>query len=153
MKIKQLMTSNVIYAHMYDSIGIAVEKMKKHNIGFLVILDENEKLCGVVTDRDLLLSLTHESLDSSLDKVMKKEIITAKSNMDSVEAAELLGYYQIRRLVILDDLNNLAGVLTLRDLALDINTEELALEALCEISFGSAYNPFILECDKKITEA
>ncbi len=153
MKIKRLMSKDVVKVNSNESIFTAIKKMHNHNVGFIVVCD-NDELKGVFTDRDALMSLiANIKLEDPVSKIMRKDVITAKTAMSNIEAAELMGYYQIKRLVILDDFGKIAGVLSLSDLANSIESEELALEALCEISAGfDNFDDFILNHDNNLDD-
>lgn len=137
MKIKKIMSTNVVTVKETDSLFTAIKKMHQHNIGFMIVTNNEERVCGVFTDRDALMALiSNITLEDSVKRVMRKDVITAKSSMSTADACELLGYYQVKRLVVLDDFDKLEGVVSLSDLANDPQSEEYALEALCEISAG-----------------
>ena len=67
---------------------------------------------------------------------MKKYVITINKESDASIASDMMGYMQVRRLVVVDDNNKIVGVLSLTDLASNPETEELALETLVEISYN-----------------
>ena len=67
---------------------------------------------------------------------MKKYVITIDENSDVSIASDMMGYMQVRRLVVVDGNNKICGVLSLSDLASNSRTEELALETLIEISYN-----------------
>ena len=67
---------------------------------------------------------------------MKKYVITINKESEASTASDMMGYMQVRRLVVVDDNNKIAGVLSLTDLASNPETEELALETLVEISYN-----------------
>ena len=59
-KISELMSSNPVNVHKSDSLLSAVEKMKKHGVKRLVLIDDDESLYGVVSSDDLFLALMDE---------------------------------------------------------------------------------------------
>lgn len=135
MKIYEVMQNNVYSLTQNHSIKDAVNMMRDKNIGFVVI--EQEKMpIGIVTDRDLLLSVNKElNLSTKLAKVMKKYVLTINQNADVADASDMMGYMQIKRLVVTNDFNQIVGILSLSDLARNVLTEEYAFEALVEISY------------------
>ncbi len=135
MKIKNIMTTPAVTINENENIFEAINIMNLKNIGFLVVLDDNNKLQGVFTDRDALLSIGRNiSVYSKVKEIMHKNVITIDENMNVIEASELFGYFQVKRLVVLDSNQNVVGVISLRDLALENGFEEYALDALYEIS-------------------
>lgn len=136
MKVLDVMKKNVIKAKKENSILEAIKIMKDKNIGFLII-EENDEAIGVITDRDIIISMAKEiSVNTRVEKIMKKYVITINKESDASTASDMMGYMQVRRLVVVDDNNKIAGVLSLTDLASNPETEELALETLIEISYN-----------------
>ncbi len=56
MKVKELMTKNVGFCHPEDKLPNAVEIMRQKNCGVVPVVDEHEKVVGMITDRDICLS-------------------------------------------------------------------------------------------------
>ena len=136
MKVLDVMNKKVITVQKENTILNVIRIMKDKDIGFIIIA-ENDEAIGVVTDRDILLSLTKEiSLDTPINKIMKKYVITIDENSDVSIASDMMGYMQVRRLVVVDGNNKICGVLSLSDLASNSRIEELALETLIEISYN-----------------
>jgi predicted transcriptional regulator len=136
MKVLDVMKKNVIKVKKENSILEAIKIMKDKNIGFLII-EENDEAIGVITDRDITISMAKEiSVNTRVEKIMKKYVITINKESDASTASDMMGYMQVRRLVVVDDNNKIAGVLSLTDLASNPETEELALETLIEISYN-----------------
>ncbi len=152
MKIKRIMSQNIVSVEYSDTIKDAVIKMHRYNIGFIVVMKEKQ-LFGVVTDRDALLSLVNgHTMEDKISSICIKNVITVKNNLPIEDASELMGYYQIKRLVVVDEENNVCGVLSLRDLALKNESEDLALDALQEISFGPNTTQYIIEYDNNLSD-
>ena len=55
MKLKDIMSQNVIKIHPQENVAVAARLLAHHNIGVLPVCDNEGKLCGVVTDRDLVI--------------------------------------------------------------------------------------------------
>ena len=136
MKVLDVMNKNVITIKKENTILDAMKIMKDKNIGFLIIEEDNEAI-GIITDRDIVLSLSKElSTNTPINKIMKKYVITIETNSDVSIASDMMGYMQVRRLVVTNDENKICGVLSLTDLASCQKTEDLALETLIEISYN-----------------
>lgn len=135
MKVSEVMTAKVISIKKECSILDVMKIMKEKNVGFVVIEEDNEAI-GVITDRDIVLSLSKEiSYNTNIVKVMKKYVVTINDDENVSTASDTMGYMQIRRLVVVNENNKIVGVLSLSDLAKCSLTEELALETLIEISY------------------
>lgn len=135
MKVLEVMTAKVISIEKDNTILDAMKVMTDKDVGFLII-EENKKALGVITDRDIIISLSKEiSSNTNISKIMKKYVITVNQNEDISKASDIMGYMQVRRLVVTNDDGEIVGVLSLTDLAMNTLTEEIALETMIEISY------------------
>ena len=145
MRVFEVMTKDVITLKKENTILDAMKLMKEKEIGFLII-EENKEAIGVITDRDIVLSLSREiSYNTNITKVMKKYVITIDEETEVSEASDLMGYMQVRRLVAINKDNKISGVLSVSDLLRNPLTEDLALETMIEISY--AFPTKIVEID------
>lgn len=135
-KVKDFMTGNVISASPRQSVQEVAQIMSRHNIGFVPVVKDN-KVLGVITDRDIVLRTSAKGLDTAstrAETIMSGNVITASQHMDIYEAANLMSEHQIRRLPVVDDKNNLLGVVALGDLAVKDMYQDEAGETLGDIS-------------------
>ncbi|MDA7744644.1 IMP dehydrogenase [bacterium] len=96
------------------SVGDALALMKEHKIGGIPVVDDNQKLLGIVTNRDLRFE---KSLARPLREVMTAEnIITTKDGGDLKRAEEMLQEHKIEKLPVVDDENTLIGLITFKDI-------------------------------------
>ena len=136
MKVRDVMKNDIITITKETTILETMKIMRDKNIGFLVV-EENNEAIGVITDRDIVLALSKEiSTNTTIIKIMKKYVIKINLDEDISIASDMMGYMQVRRLVVVDDNNEVCGVLSLTDLATNTQTENLALETLIEISYN-----------------
>ena len=146
MKVLEVMTARVISTKKESSILDVMKTMKDKNVGFVVI-EEDKEAIGVITDRDIVLSLSKEiSYNTNITKIMKKYVISVNEKTSVDEASDIMGYMQVRRLVVVNDQNKIVGVLSLSDLVKCTSTEQIALDTLIEISYD--YPTRNLENDK-----
>lgn len=135
MIVKDVMSRLVISVSKDTSILDVMKIMKEENLGFIVV-KENKKAVGLITDRDIVLSLTTiYKLTDPISKIMKKHIISIDQHSHINDASDLLGNMQIKRLVVTNEQNELCGVMSIADLARHVLLEDNALEALTEISY------------------
>ena|SRR5215204_351831 len=136
MQIKEIMSRNVEVIHPDSFIQEAAAKMKTFDVGSLPVCD-NQRLLGVVTDRDLALRAVAAGRDPSTTKVsetMTPELIYCFEDENVKEAAKLMERHQIRRLPILDREKRLVGIVSLGDLAVETGNEKLSGKVLEEVS-------------------
>ena len=128
------MTTDVETCTLHDSVYDVAIKMKEENVGVIPIVD-NEKLVGVITDRDIVLRCIaeKESPTALVKDVMSGNLITIPSDSTTNEAAQLMAEHQIRRLPIVEN-DRLIGIVALGDLAVRDLTDSQAKHALSEIS-------------------
>ena len=136
MKLFEAMNKNVITVKKEVTILDVMKTMREKEIGFIIIEEDNEAV-GVITDRDIVLSLSRElSLTTPINKIMKKYVITASEETELEKATDIMGYMQIRRLVVVNNENKIVGILSTTDLLSNPLTENLALDTLIEISYN-----------------
>lgn len=141
MKISEIMTKDVISLSVDDTAEHAAELMKEHNIGSIPVSTE-ERVVGIVTDRDIVLRCVAEGKDIKMQKVrdiMTSNPVVGNQNIDVDDAARIMSERQIRRLPIVEN-NQLVGMVSLGDLAVEPKLQVEAGEALSEISIPSAHN-------------
>lgn len=136
MKVRELMTSPVIRIHPEESVAVAARTLARYNIGILPVCGSDGRLCGLVTDRDIVTRcLASGKLPAAtpVAEVMTTQIQSARPDMDACTAAALMGRNQIRRLPVLEN-GRLCGMVSLGDLAMREQTSIDASDALGEIS-------------------
>ena len=119
--LKSLATAVVAGAEPNTKVLAAAQLMRRHHVGALVVVDAEEKSkpVGIVTDRDLVLAVMAEGLDTSLftaGDVMSANLVTATPEMDALDAVGLMRAKRLRRLVVVDAAGRLIGIVTLEDL-------------------------------------
>ena len=136
MKVKDVMTQNVVTVAPEESVEVAARTLTQYNIGALPVCSAGGKLCGVVTDRDLVTRCIASNRlpgKTSVRDVMTGQVIAAQPDMDIGVAAHLMGRQQVRRLPVVDN-GKLCGMLSLGDLACRDNSIMDAADALSDIT-------------------
>ncbi|AKA34128.1 IMP dehydrogenase [Flagellimonas lutaonensis] len=92
----------------------AKASMKEHSIGGIPIVDKDQKLLGIVTNRDLRFEKNN---DRPITEVMTSEnLVTAKKGTTLTEAEDILQENKIEKLPVVDDDYKLVGLITFRDI-------------------------------------
>ena len=92
----------------------ALDLMKLHKIGGIPIVDNNKKLIGILTNRDLRFEVNP---NKSVSEMMTKEnLITAPVGTTLDQAKDILQKYKIEKLPVVDDNNTLQGLITYKDI-------------------------------------
>ncbi|MFA6726669.1 MAG: IMP dehydrogenase [Prevotella sp.] len=107
---------------IYDPVTIlrgktvkdALDMMHEYHIGGIPVVDEENHLVGIVTNRDLRFE---EQMDKKIDVVMTKEnLVTTQQQTDLKSAAHTLQKYKIEKLPVVDNANHLVGLITYKDI-------------------------------------
>ena len=136
MKLREIMTDTVVRIHPEESVAVAARTLARYNIGVLPVCGGDGRLCGVVTDRDLVtrcIAAGRLPASTPVRDVMTAHVVSAQPDMDTAAAAQLMGHKQIRRLPVLEN-GRLCGMVSLGDLANREETAYDATDALSEIS-------------------
>ena len=136
MKVKELMTSPVIPIHPEETVEVAARKLAHYNIGILPVCESDGKVCGLVTDRDLVtrcIATNRSAATTKVRDVMTSQVLSVKPDMEAGAAAHLMGRQQIRRLPVTEN-GKLCGMLSLGDLAAREESVMDAADALNEIT-------------------
>ena len=96
------------------SVGDALALMKEHKIGGIPVVDADQNLVGIVTNRDLRFEKSHSR---KISEVMTSDnVITTTNGSDLAEAEEMLQAHKIEKLPVVDENNKLVGLITFKDI-------------------------------------
>ena len=108
------MISNPISILRDKKVGEALALMAEYKIGGIPVVDKDNYLVGIVTNRDLRFQRDMEKL---VDDVMTKEnLITTQRSTDLEAATDILQQYKIEKLPVVDGNNKLIGLITYKDI-------------------------------------
>jgi CBS domain-containing protein len=135
MKIRDAMTRDVSMVRPDQTIRDAAHMMAELDIGALPV-EENDRLVGMITDRDIAVRAIAEGKgsDTRIRDVMTKEIKYCYEDQDIEEVTRNMGDLRLRRLPVMNRDKRLVGILALGDLAREGSTQDDASEALSGIS-------------------
>jgi len=96
------------------TVADAMALMAEFKIGGIPVIDNENRLVGIVTNRDLRFE---RDLDKKIDLVMTKDnLVTTRQTTDLEAAAEILQQYKIEKLPVVDSNNKLVGLITYKDI-------------------------------------
>ena len=136
MKIRDVMTTPVIRIHPEETVAVAARMLERGNIGALPVCGNDGRMCGLLTDRDIVvrcLAAGRSPSTTAVREIMTTAVVSARPDMDAGLAAGLMGRRQIRRLPVTEN-GRLCGMLSLGDLSLKEESSMEAGDALAEIS-------------------
>lgn len=120
MKVKDCMCENVCCVKPNTQLTEIAKLMSQNHIGCVPVCDDNNCICGVITDRDVILrtiACGKNPLNSTASEIMTTNVCTCKENDEMSNAENQMSENQIRRLPVCDQNNHVIGILTLGDLA------------------------------------
>lgn len=129
MIIKDKITKKIITANINANIQEISKLMKEYDIGFIPITKDN-KIIGVITDRDIVVNEIYNS-DYKLKDYISNNIISVDENENIEKTLDIMKKHKIKRLLVTND-NKVTGVISLSDLLNDVDSIKL-LETLKEI--------------------
>ena len=136
MKVCDIMSDQVISIGRDEPVTAAARLLRSSNVGALPVCDNQGRLRGIVTDRDIVIRCVAAWADpakTAVSEIMSRGVVTA-SPFDEVEtAAKTMAGDQVRRLPVVKE-GRLVGLLSLCDMAVDGNCDMEASAALAEIS-------------------
>ncbi|WP_456372463.1 CBS domain-containing protein [Methanocaldococcus sp.] len=117
-KVKDIMTKNVITAKKDEGVIEAFEKMLRYKISSLPIVNDENKVIGIVTTTDIGYNLIKDryTLETKIEDVMTKEVVTIDKNasiLDAIKKMDITGKTEIiNQLPVVDDNNKLVGIIS-----------------------------------------
>ncbi len=117
--VNDVMSFPVITGKERDNIRSVATKMKKYNISAVVIVDDENKPIGIVTEGDIVQRLVSKKrglLFTKARDAMTKPVITVKKDMSVDDAAKLMVSKKVKKLCVVDDESKLIGIVTEGDI-------------------------------------
>ena len=116
-KVRDVMTPDPIGVYYDQTVAEAARAMRDAGIGAVLVVN-GEELCGVVTDRDLIVRAVADSMgpDQAVGPLCTPDLIGVNAEDDTKEALRLMRENAVRRLPVIDD-GQIAGMVSLGDIA------------------------------------
>ena len=136
MKVRELMTTPAIRISADESVEVAARTLAHYNIGALPVCGSDGRVCGLVTDRDLVtrcLASGKMPVHTKIRDVMTGNVVSVRPDMEAGAAAHLMGRQQVRRLPVVEN-GKLCGMVSLGDLAAREDSVMDAADALSDIT-------------------
>ena len=117
MQLREFMHTPVFACAPATTLVAAAREMGEHNVGSLVVTDDDDRILGIVTDRDIALAIGRGTApDATVDKISTHSVVTIGSDADIHEAAALMGSRGVWRLPVADRSGRAVGMVSLNDL-------------------------------------
>ncbi|MFI7430372.1 CBS domain-containing protein [Micromonospora sp. NPDC049836] len=131
-RVSDVMTKQVVYLPAETPLDEAARVMKDSDIGDVVVTD-GATLAGMLTDRDIVVRAVAERADpatTTIGSIVTREVVMIEQHCTANEAAALMRERNIRRVLVCDTERKLVGVVSLGDLAMQLDPDS----ALSDIS-------------------
>ena len=136
MQAKEVMTGNVKMIPSNTTLQAAADLMRKMDIGILPIAEDG-KLVGTLTDRDIAVRAVATGADpkaTPASECMSREVISCYEDQDAREVARVMSDNKVRRVVVVNRLNEAVGLVSVDDLAVHPETRALAEDVVKQFS-------------------
>jgi len=130
--IREVMTTDPVVLDTASDLTTAARQMRDHDIGDVIVQDDNGRVCGIVTDRDIVIRALAENRDpasTTLADVCSADIVTLRPDDPVTEAVATMRDRAIRRLPVVEN-GRPIGIVSIGDLAVERDPES----ALADIS-------------------
>jgi CBS domain-containing protein len=138
---REIMTSNTECAQINDTLADAAKKMRDLDVGALPICGDDNRLKGMITDRDIVVKAVAEGADPTSTKVeafCEGKPVTIGADDSVEEALQTMTEHGVRRLPVIDG-HDLIGMVSQADVAKNLPEEQVG-ELVEAISSGRANN-------------
>jgi CBS domain-containing protein len=118
-QVKDIMKTDIVYVSPESTIPEAIKAMRDWNVNYLIIMEENEKIDGVITDGDILYSIYKQKINpenTKISEIMTKDIVTLKPEESVKNALEIMIENKVRRLPIVEKGSHLVGLVSMTDI-------------------------------------
>lgn len=132
MRVREVMKEDVKTINENATVKEAAQEMKTNKIGGLLVMDSNEDVIGIITERDILEKVAVEDIlskDVKIKQIMTKKVITIDPDAFIEDAADLMNKNKIKKLPVLWQ-NKVVGIITATEL---IAAENTIIEKLSNI--------------------
>jgi uncharacterized membrane protein/CBS domain-containing protein len=123
MKVKEIMTENPVYATLNTSLHDVAQMMAEYDCGSIPIIESetDKKPVGIITDRDITIrTIAHNQnpMHKIAGEVMTENVITVTPEMSVEDCCSKMENNQVRRIIVVNDAGELAGIVAQADIAL-----------------------------------
>lgn len=135
MKINEIMSKDVKFINKEKTVEEAAKMMKSDDFGSIPV-EENDKLIGMITDRDLTLSILANGRDkgTKVGECLTDKIKYCYEDENAQDVANQMSDLKIRRMPVMSRDKELVGIVSLGALATDKDSQQAALKAFSHIA-------------------
>ena len=125
----------------HATVLVAAILMNERKIGSLLVMDEEGRLVGLLTERDILVRVVADQRDPSATEVcevMTRDVVCCRPHTDVEEAKSVMKHRRIRHLPVLNEDDAVEGLISIGDLnAYQVDYQERTIYQLQEYIHGT----------------
>ena len=128
MKVNECMCHDVLWVNPNTTVCDCANLMAEHKIGCLPVCDQNQKVVGLITDRDILLRTVCQDKNTKttpVSDIMTTNVWCCESSENLGTAQRMMSENQVRRLPIIEN-DKIVGILSIGDISRNPNTDKEA---------------------------
>ena len=140
--VRDIMTSNPSTVSEKDTIRDVAQIMAREDTGVVPVCD-GKKIIGLITDRDIVVRLVADGRDlgkATVNDVMSRSVRAVREDTPVQEVIDLMSSAEIRRVPVVDDKNELVGIVSMGDIASKTSERGKVGHAIEDISKGAPNN-------------
>lgn len=138
MKVKNLMTAEVESCRADENLTKAIEIMWRRDCGVVPIVDEENRVVGMITDRDVCIaagSRDQKASEIKIGEVVSGKVVTCSADEEAEDALKKMRRKKVKRLPVVGENNELVGILSITDvLRKDKKSKKKVFSALKKIT-------------------
>jgi CBS domain-containing protein len=126
-RIEDIMTRDVRACSPDDTMGEAAQVMWENDCGCVPIVDDAQRVVGIITDRDLAMAAHLQGValrDSRVSSAMARDVKCCSPRDTPAMVQAMMQQYRIRRVPVVDEQKRLLGIITLGDLAYAMSSQQ-----------------------------
>ena len=140
MQVNRIGTMIVESCKLYEPVSLVAERMKNSGVGILPVLVDDERVVGVLTDRDIVtrcLGIHLNPATTYVKEIMTEPVCWIYADAELDEAVRMMAEHRLRRLIIKDHQHHAVGILSLDDIAIFTCGDETVGRVLELVSRGT----------------
>jgi CBS domain-containing protein len=116
--VRDFMTENVSFVQPSETVRDVAKRLTQLDVGSLPVCDEG-RLVGMITDRDIVVRVVAEdrNVSAAVGDIMTADVVSAHDTDDVASVVKRMQEYEVRRIPVVNDDNELVGIVALADLA------------------------------------
>ena len=135
--IRELMTTNPTTVDPSARVVDAARVMRQEDVGPVPVVENGDRLAGIVTDRVVVLRVVAEGGDpqaTTVGEIMSRDLVTVDPDQPLDEALRLMARHQVRRLPVCEEDGRLVGIVAQADVATELGDDRRTGQVVEEIS-------------------